>query len=97
MIGNKLKEQRKQKQITQNDLAHLLGTNVKSIRNWEDDISDPNLQSFCKILKVFHISANEMLSMLPPDTIDLSSLSERGKTLSRSLIQTVVDSELSAE
>lgn len=53
MIGNKLKELRKQKQITQNDLAHLLGTNVKSIRNWEDDISDPNLQSFCKILKVY--------------------------------------------
>ena len=48
MFGNKLKELRKQKQITQNDLAHLLGTNVKSIRNWEDDISDPICKVFAK-------------------------------------------------
>lgn len=93
MIGNKLKELRQQNMMTQNDLAKLIGSNIRSVRNWEDDISNPNLESFCKLAKVFHISANELLSLSPPDTIDLSSLDEHEKELSRSIIQLIIDSK----
>lgn len=93
MIGKRITELRRQKGLTQSQLAKLISSNTRSIRNWEDDVTDPNLESFCKLLHVFNVSANELLGQAKPDIIDISPLDEENKHIVRNILQVIVDSD----
>ena len=91
MIGKRLKELREQRQLSQRQLARLLHTSDKSIKNWESDISDPNLKSFCALLNMFHVSADDLLGRTHTETVDLSCLPEREKRVAKRLFQVMLD------
>lgn len=93
MIGKRITELRRRKGPTQSQLAKLIGSNTRSIRNWEDDVTDPNLESVCKLLHIFNVSANELLGQAKPDVIDISPLDEENKHIVRSILQVIVDSD----
>ena len=60
-IGQNLKRLRRDKGITQGDLAELCGISDRHISKLERDDSDPTMSSIYKLMKAFNCSANELL------------------------------------
>ena len=61
-IGKYIAKKRKEKKITQADLAEKLGVTEKSISNWENGRNMPDLSLFKPLCKELDISINELLS-----------------------------------
>ena len=86
MIGEKLVRLRRQRGMTQLELARLCHTSCKSIKNWESDISDPNLENFVKLCAVFNVTADSLLG-ISDDVISLNGLASDKKKILQQIIQ----------
>ena len=53
-IGKRIKELRKEKKLTQSDLAKQLNITDRAISKWEQEISNPDLETIPKISKINH-------------------------------------------
>lgn len=60
-FGLKITELRKNKNMTQEDMADLFGVTRQTISNWENDKSYPDITLLFKISEVFNISLDELL------------------------------------
>ena len=60
----RLKELRKEKGISQKELAVLLDTNNSSVCDWERGRTQPDLETVVKIAQYFHVSADYLLGMI---------------------------------
>lgn len=61
-IGKFIAECRKQKKMTQIELAEKLGVTEKSVSNWENGRNMPDLSLFKPICDILDISINELMS-----------------------------------
>ena len=61
-FNQKLQELRKQKELTQDELAKLLFVSRTAISKWESGRGYPNIDSLKAISKIFSISIDELLS-----------------------------------
>lgn len=95
MIGKKLRSLRKDKGLSQKELAALICVSLKSVKNWELDISDPSLISLCRILDVFRISADEFLGRTPSESISLEGMSQAEQRKIRRALQAYMDESYS--
>ena len=62
-LKNKLKELRKEKGLTQKELAKKLNISVTGYASWEQGLAEPNLNAIKTICKIFNISADELLDL----------------------------------
>lgn len=58
-IGMFLKELRKEKQLTQEQLAEILGVTNRSISRWENGVNMPDFDLVIEIVKYFDVSIEE--------------------------------------
>ena len=56
-----LKQLRIEKGLSQDELAKLLNTSLKTISHWETGYSEPSLTQLCELAKIFDISTEELL------------------------------------
>lgn len=61
-IGSFIAELRKERNMTQVQLAEQLGVTNKAVSKWENGKSLPDIQLFQPICTLFHISVNELLA-----------------------------------
>ena len=61
-FNEKLQELRKQKNLTQEELAQALFVSRTAISKWESGRGYPNIDSLKAIAKYFHISIDQLLS-----------------------------------
>ncbi|MBQ6806330.1 MAG: helix-turn-helix transcriptional regulator [Lachnospiraceae bacterium] len=61
-LSEKLQQLRKQKELTQEELAELLFVSRTAISKWESGRGCPNIESLKAISKLFSISIDELLS-----------------------------------
>ena len=61
-IGKFIKEERKNKKLSQEELGELLGVSNRSISKWETGVSLPDISFFKSLCEVLDISYNELLS-----------------------------------
>lgn len=61
-IGKFIQELRKEKNLTQSDIAEKLGVTNRSISNWENGKCMPDLSLFKPLCEIFDISINELMS-----------------------------------
>lgn len=61
-IGKFIAECRKEKKITQSELAEQLGVTDRSVSNWENGKHMPDLSLFKPLCKILGITINELLS-----------------------------------
>ena len=61
-IGKFILECRKNKKLTQSELAEKLGVTDKSVSNWENGRNMPDLSLFKSLCEVLEISINELIS-----------------------------------
>ncbi|SDQ58375.1 helix-turn-helix transcriptional regulator [Streptococcus equinus] len=57
----KLKELREANGVTQEELAKVIGVNVRSVNRWEKGQSDIYLQKAIKIARFFEVSLDEFV------------------------------------
>ena len=60
-FGTKLYLMRKSEQLSQKELAGMLGVTNKAISKWENGDAMPSLNQLVAISKIFNISIDEML------------------------------------
>lgn len=68
-IGKRIKELRKKNDITQERLADYLGLTDKAVSKWECGLTMPDLSLIVPLARIFHVSADELLSG-KPDEVD---------------------------
>ncbi|NLG82809.1 MAG: helix-turn-helix transcriptional regulator [Bacilli bacterium] len=59
-IGSKIQELRKQRGLSQEDLAEILGVSRQAVYKWEQDISYPDTDKLVKLAKYFNISLDSL-------------------------------------
>ena len=101
IIGNKFKEYRKSKQLTQFELAEKVGLNEKQISRIEAGINYPTYLTFVKLLDVLDINILDFIQAAPltnnplqdeilhltknADTVELKTYIDVLKSLKRNL------------
>ena len=71
-LGIRLKELRKEHQLTQKGLADIVGTNNSSICDWECGRTEPNLDLLVKLALHFGVSTDYLLGLENEDGSKLS-------------------------
>lgn len=59
-LGKKISELRKEKGITQEELADKLGVSPQAVSKWENDLSCPDIMSLPDIAEIFGITIDEL-------------------------------------
>ena len=52
----KLKELRKAHEMTQKDVAKIVGATSQAVLNWENGINEPNIETLIKLADYFNVS-----------------------------------------
>ncbi|MDE6110704.1 MAG: helix-turn-helix domain-containing protein [Eubacterium sp.] len=61
-IGEMISYLRKEKGMTQNDLAEIVNVTDKAVSKWERNLSCPDINSIPKLAEVLGVSADELLN-----------------------------------
>ena len=62
-LGDKIKELRKSKGITQEQLADMLVVSSQAVSKWETGVANPDLALIPDLAKVFEVSTDELLGV----------------------------------
>lgn len=98
MIGEKLRQLRSEEGNTQLDLAKAVDVSVKTVKNWESDINDPDLSHTIAIADYYDITIDELVGRDLGDHILLNNLNESDRNRIRKIVRTFSsDSTVDAE
>ncbi len=62
-IGQKIASLRKEKNLTQAELGERLSITAQAVSKWENDLSEPDIESIKKICEIFEVSIAKFLDM----------------------------------
>ena len=62
-LGERLKQARKQRKLTQPGVARLTGINYKTLSNWETDFYRPNVDELKKLALLYNVSIDFLMEM----------------------------------
>ena len=62
-IGTNIYTLRKEKKITQAQLAEKLGISEQAISKWENDLSEPDISTLKRLSELFNVSMVELLDI----------------------------------
>lgn len=85
-FGDRLRQLRKDRKLTQKELANLIGVKNSVISFYEVGERTPSLEVLIKLSKALHVSTDVLLGIEKSETIDVSGLSEKDKQYIQSLI-----------
>lgn len=88
-IGENLKKQRKLKNLTQEQLADILGVSFQSISKWERGEVYPDIELLPTIAEYFSITTDELMGMKEiRDSADVKNIIDKSKyNMSKGLIE----------
>lgn len=85
MIADRIKQLREQRNLTQAELARLLGITRSSVNAWEMGISVPSTQYVVELSHLFKVTTDYLLCV-DAATINVSGLTESDIQLLHSII-----------
>lgn len=88
-FGCKLKKLRKQRGLTQKQLASLLGVQNSIISFYEVGDRLPSPSMIIKLAATLHVSTDFLLGVEKGESVDISGLNETDKYLVRSLVESL--------
>lgn len=88
MIGEKLRQLRSEKGNTQLELAKAVDVSVKTVKNWESDINDPDLSHAIAIADYYDITIDELVGRDIGDHLLLNNLDESDRNRMRKIYRT---------
>ena len=75
-LGLKIAELRKQKGMTQLQLAEKMCVTDKAVSKWERDLSYPDINSISKLAEIFNVSVDELIQIKKDVKVPTNKLSE---------------------
>lgn len=87
-LGHKLRELRLNHNLTQEQVALLVGTSKQQISTMELGMRYPNLQQLRRFSAIFHVSTDYLLNLKQETVLDVSDLTPKQLTA----VQSVIDS-----
>ncbi len=63
MYGERIKELRKERKLTQKQFAELLNVDFRTVSFWETERYEPNLKQLETICRLFDVSADFLLGL----------------------------------
>lgn len=88
MIGEKLRQLRSEKGNTQLELAKAVNVSVKTVKNWESDINDPDLSHAIAIAEYYDITIDELVGRDIGVHLLLNNLDESDRNRLRKIYRT---------
>jgi len=76
MLGEKLRKLREGQNRKQADVARALKISIKTVNNWENDVSAPNIENLIGLCRLYHVSADELLGLEKEESIPLGGLKD---------------------
>lgn len=73
-LGNMITELRKQKGMTQQDLADKMGVTDKAVSKWERDLSCPDIHTITRLSEVLEVSVEELMQTTNKPKKNMGSL-----------------------
>lgn len=67
IVGERLKELRKDKGLTQGDLAKVLGVKRTTVSAWENETSAPSDELKVELAKYFNVSLDYLMGLIKED------------------------------
>lgn len=83
-LGMMISSLRKEKGMTQLELAEKMGVTDKAVSKWERDLSFPDINSIPKLAEIFDVSVDDLMQVK----------AEHKENLSKSKINEIVDTAL---
>lgn len=74
-FSTRLKEARERNNMSQADLARLLGRPIQTISNWENQVSLPTLEIFNELCDILHVSGDYLLGKKMNLSLSIEDLS----------------------
>ena len=71
MLGEKIKIYRENKNMTQNEIAEVLGVKPATVSKYESGTLEPNIESLKKLAEIFNVSIDELIK---EDDFDISRI-----------------------
>ena len=87
MLGERIKNLRINKNLSQVDLAKCFGVTKQSVSNWENENIMPSIDMLIKIANFFSVSTDYLLGLSEKHTLNTDGLSD----LQISHIQTIIN------
>ena len=75
MLSERIKQLRTARNISQVELAKMLGVTKQSVSNWENDNIQPSIDMLIKIAKAFSVPSDYLLSLDDRKYIEVTGLS----------------------
>lgn len=66
-IGNKIKAKRRERNLTQEELASMLGVTKAAVSKWENEESYPDIMLLPQIAQLFHMTMDDLFDFSPND------------------------------
>lgn len=66
-IGNKIKAKRRERNLTQEELASILGVTKAAVSKWENEESYPDIMLLPQIAQLFHMTMDDLFDFSPND------------------------------
>ena len=89
--GSRIAQMRTLRHWSQSYLARKVGTNMKSIKDWEGDVSLPTATNLKKLAFLFSTTTDYLLEIDTCPVIALRGLSDHDILRAQALFQTFVD------
>lgn len=74
MVSNRIKLLREKEGLTQTELGEKLGVIKQTISNWENNISEPNVDTLIKIADIFKVSIDYILARNDIDSEEIKKI-----------------------
>ena len=86
-IGEILRAAREEHFLTQKKVMELTGINRKTLSGYENDVSEPDLDTFARLLRLYQLSADEVLGIKtsPPRIFPFRVANEKCLLFSKNL------------
>ena len=86
-IGKRILKKRKELALTQYQLAQRINVNIKSVKDWENDVSCPSASTIVKLCDLLNVSADYLLGLRHNDPIFLDEFSLEDQMFIRSFVK----------
>ena len=90
-IAERISVLRNERKWTQTHLARQVGTNVKTIKDWENGVSLPSVHNIRKLCEIFSTTSDYLLGLENTPTIKLSGLPEDEVIRIRLVVQILIE------
>ncbi len=86
-IGKQIEEMRREAGWSQYHLGTLLGTNSRTVQNWENEVSMPSLDNLLKLCSVFQTTPNVLLGFSTHAVLVLDDLPREDQAVMKGIYQ----------